>query len=271
MRVVTWNLSQVGPKGEAVWNERGRNALDFLMRGLHPDIALVQEMIVPEEIADGFQVEFTRTDGGGRGRVTANGLADSHGYEVLWTEAWMGKRWGSAILSRVGKPWIVWQDRHRGAAVVAHCSIPFLGASRIASVHARVMEDGVIRALRETFGELLPRLGDRFIVGGDLNTARAAALEWPSYGHREFWNALDASVFRDCYYILHGCERQSFWREWLLGKPPTIGNSLMDDHVLVDAETITHVKKCRVWDTKQVRELSDHGPVVVDLDLPGED
>jgi endonuclease/exonuclease/phosphatase family metal-dependent hydrolase len=40
---------------------------------------------------------------------------------------------------------------------------------------------------------------------------------------------------------------------------------MQDDHILLDAETFEVGPECRVWDTKQVRELSDHGPVVVDL------
>jgi endonuclease/exonuclease/phosphatase family metal-dependent hydrolase len=38
-------------------------------------------------------------------------------------------------------------------------------------------------------------------------------------------------------------------------------------HVFLDAETFKLVSQSRVWDTPQVRGLSDHGPIVVDLSL----
>jgi endonuclease/exonuclease/phosphatase family metal-dependent hydrolase len=47
-----------------------------------------------------------------------------------------------------------------------------------------------------------------------------------------------------------------------------MGNSLQDDHVFMDATTFAFLAECLVWDTQRVRELSDHGPVVVDLKLP---
>ncbi|MFL5909850.1 MAG: hypothetical protein ACJ768_04695 [Gaiellaceae bacterium] len=43
---------------------------------------------------------------------------------------------------------------------------------------------------------------------------------------------------------------------------------MQDDHILLDEETFKAGPDCRVWDTNQVRKLSDHGPVVVDLDIP---
>lgn len=81
---------------------------------------------------------------------------------------------------------------------MAHCTIPSLGPLSIASVHARVIDRRVIPPLYETFEELRPRLGHRFIVGGDLNTAREAARRWPRNRHAEFWNDLEEWGFKDC-------------------------------------------------------------------------
>lgn len=235
MRIVTWNM-----------NQQGRDAWAFLIRRLAPDIALVQEAIVADDIADGYQVR--------------------------WTPGWPNGRWGSAILSRVGELVIDWEDQSRGAVLVAHSSIPSLGSVSIASIHARVnpVTGRVVRDLRQSFDALRPHLGDRFIVGGDLNTARAATLAWPGNGHAEFWRDLEAWGFKEPL-PFGGVERQSYWREWRRNKPPTIGNCLQDDHVLLDAETIRSVTRCLVWDTREVRVLSDHGPVVVDLLVRSED
>lgn len=233
MRIVSWNMDHPGHGGSH------RDAWAFLLR-LNPDIALVQEAVVPEDLS---------------------------GYEVLWTRAWGTRPWGSVVLSRVGDLTLDWEDRSRGAALVTKCTVEGLGTISVASVHARVIDHRVIPALRETFNALRPHLGARFIVGGDLNTARAAALAWPKNGHGEFWRDVEAWGFREPL-PLGGAERQSYWREWLNDKPPTIGNSLQDDHIFLDSESFGHVTGCRVWDTREVRGLSDHGPLVVDLTLP---
>jgi hypothetical protein len=193
MRVVSWNL-----------NQQGRDTWSFLLQELDPDIALVQEAIVPDDL-------------------------DAR-YDVRCMPALPNGRWGSAILSRVGSLEVDWKKQSGGAAIVAHCTVPYLGSVSIASVHARIVDGRVIPALRLTFDALRNHLGDRFIVGGDLNTARAAHLAWPANGHGEFWSDLEAWGFREALPFKDG-ERQSYWREWLQNKPPTFGNSLQDDHV----------------------------------------
>lgn len=230
MRIVSWNMNQ---QGRAAWN--------FLLDTLQPDIALLQEALPRKDIAE----------------------PDAW----RWTAGWKNGRWGSAILTRVGKLTVDWEDNSCGAVLVASTTVPGLGTVSIASIHARIIGGRVIPALRKTFDQLRPLLGDRFILGGDLNTARAAARAWPANGHGEFWDDTEAWGFKEPLPL--GSERQSYWREWRQNKPPTIGNSLQDDHVFVDPQTFKQVTRCVIWDTQEVRTLSDHGPVVLDLDLVG--
>src|SRR4051794_40287126 len=88
IRIVSWNLAR-----------RGKKTLDFLL-GLEPDIALIQEAILPVRI---------------------------DGYEVASTKAWEGKAWESAVMSRHGEPEVVWENSDRGAVLLTRCSIPLLG------------------------------------------------------------------------------------------------------------------------------------------------
>jgi endonuclease/exonuclease/phosphatase family metal-dependent hydrolase len=233
MRVASWNMDHPG-------HSRTHDEAWAFLLGVEPDIALVQEAVVP------------------------TGLA----YDSVFEPGWDHRPWGSGILSRIGELRAVWSDHERGAVVLAECTIPGLGPTVIGSVHLRIIDRRVIPPLRETFDEVRRRTGMCFIVGGDLNTARAAGKAWPRNGHTEFWAEVDASEFVDCYFALHGEERQSYWREWLRNKPPTVGNSLMDDHVFVDTSTRTTLHRSRIWDTQEVRALSDHGPVVIDLEVP---
>jgi hypothetical protein len=235
-RIVSWNMNGWG---------RGR-ALDegwlLLLEGLQPDIALLQEAADTRDAA----------------RRIPSALQP----------ALASARLGSVIISRVGDLERLWEDNSRGPVLVARSTIPGIGVVTVACLQAPVPEvGGVIRPLRETMMALRPLLTARFIVGGDLNTARQAHLAWPQYGHGEFLNDLEAWGLHEPL-PLGGREQQSYWGRWLLDEPPTLGNTLQDDHVFVDEKTFRLVKTCRVLDTKRVRGLSDHGPVVVDLALP---
>jgi exonuclease III len=239
MRIVSWNMNAKG------LTERHLDGWTFLLDELQPDIALLQETVPPADPVPG--------------------------YDQVFTEAWDGHSWGSAVLSRVGGLELVWEHRDRGAVVLADTSLDGIGVISIASLHARVRDYRVIPPLRETLDELKPQLRTRFILGGDLNTARSAADAWPGNGHREFWEEIEGTWGLHEHLPAGGRELQSYWREWQRNQPPTIGNSLQDDHVFLDAETFKYPAKCRLWDTKRVRELSDHGPVVLDVSVPGFD
>jgi exonuclease III len=245
MRIVSWNMNHM--KHSKVHQE----AWDFLFNELDPDIALVQEVVLPDDVPSGY-------------------------HKPLWTKPWKKKLWGSAILSRLGVLEPVWECVERGPVQVATCDIVGLGSCSIANIHSRLDSHGrVIPNLRKTFEAVLPLLQDRFIVGGDLNTARSLATAYPAeYGHGEFWNDVEewrlheAMPFFDAVHQHPGLERQSYWGHWLRNAAPTMGNSLQDDHVFLDANTFEQLSKCVVQDTRVVRELSDHGPIVVDIQLP---
>lgn len=235
------------------WKHRKKwgEAWAFLLDVLRPDIALLQEAMLPDDVK----------------------------HDSLWTSArergtsLKELMWGSAILSRIGTPVthlvISPEDiAKRGAVQVVSCTIAGIGETTIVNIHSRLDDDKravqkVIPNLRKTFEVVLPTLGNRFIVGGDLNTARSLDKVYgPRYGHGDFWRELDGGMLREA---LPGGneERQSYWGT---DKGPTAG-ILQDDHVFFDAETFKLVRKARVWDSARVRELSDHGPIVVDLDV----
>jgi endonuclease/exonuclease/phosphatase family metal-dependent hydrolase len=230
---------------------KSSEAWAFLLDELRPDIALLQEAVIPGDVR----------------------------HDPLWTRArergtsLKELAWGSAMLSRVGTPAthlvISPEDiAKRGAVQVASCNIAGIGETTIVNIHSRLDDDKravqkVIPNLRKTFEMVLPALGERFIVGGDLNTARSLDKAYgQKYGHGDFWREVDAGILREALPGENG-ERQSYWGT---AKGPTAG-ILQDDHLFFDTETLKLVSESRVWDTPQVRELSDHGPIVVDLDL----
>jgi exonuclease III len=244
LRIVSWNMNHM-------YHARVHSEAWGLLKALDPDIALLQEaVVVPPDIAGQ--------------------------YELLFTQPWENKPWGSAVMSRVGDLALVWENTDRGAVQLATCSVSGIGPVSIANIHSRLDDKSrVIPNLRKTFDAVIPQLGERFIVGGDLNTARSLAIAYPPhFGHGEFWQDAEigglreAMPFFDAALGRPGSERQSYWGHWLRNEPPTMGNSLQDDHVFMDAGTVEYLSTCVVWDTRIVRELSDHGPVVVDLMVP---
>ena len=83
-----------------------------------------------------------------------------------------------------------------------------IGDVVLASFHAGIIEGRVIPALRVSVEGLLPFLkGNRFILGGDLNTARGAAAFWPGHGRAEFFAWITRIL--DGMTVTGGCMRRN--------------------------------------------------------------
>src|SRR4051794_21927864 len=139
MRVVSWNM--------AYWQRRAqwREAWAFLTKELAPDIALLQEAVVPNGL-DYEQFVTPALEGG----TSLKQLA-----------------WGSAILSRVGQlelgmdisPELI---AGRGAVQLANCNIDGTRPTTLVNIHSRLNYGGtqqVIPNLQETIDMVLPALG----------------------------------------------------------------------------------------------------------------
>jgi len=249
MRIVTWNMGYgYAPSGYRAFHD---DAWEFLLNDLNPDIALLQEAVVREEVPEGYE-------------------------ELLWTPAFPSEDWGSIILLRgqlsgerslsLTETDLDWDD-HR--AQVAHGDLAGIGYACVSNIHARTNRPKkMFPRLRKTFETVNEHRGERFIVGGDFNTGRSHPQSADWRDHSDFWRDIDGEwEFKEPLPFGRG-ERQSYWAHWANNQKPTEGNSMQDDHILLDEVTFEAKPKCLVWDTKEVRGLSDHGPVVVDLDLP---
>jgi exonuclease III len=155
MRVVSWNMGNNSVRSslhDAAWH----HLLDA--DALGADIALIQEAVPPPWIAG------------------------THG--LLWTQAWPTRAWGTGIAVK-GKHELSGIDRPiEGGRFVAGRLKAQRGPIVLVSVHARTDVPEFIPPLRRTFKAIRDECADsRFIVGGDLNTARRAEEFWPGYGH----------------------------------------------------------------------------------------
>ena len=97
-----------------------------------------------------------------------------------------------------------------------------------------------------------------FIAGGDLNAARHLDDVQGGKWFTKYFDDLTARGFVDCHWTRHGKEVQSFW-----GRQAQ--NKYQCDHFFADAGTDTVVTICHVVDNSDVRHLSDHGPVLLEL------
>jgi endonuclease/exonuclease/phosphatase family metal-dependent hydrolase len=102
--------------------------------------------------------------------------------------------------------------------------------------------------------------GQRFVIGGDLNAARHLDDVYGGQWFTHFFEDLARRNFYDCHWARHGKEVQSFWGH-------QARQAYQCDHYLVDAATNKDVIGCHVIDNTSVRQLSDHGPIQLDLGI----
>ena len=225
IRIASWNQGHntLGPRSiELGWR--------FLLAQQHADLLILQETVVPETLGRDHHVSFL----------------------PLWPK----RPWGNAVCTPGPHEVVLADPALRVLAV--DTEVDGIGHVVLASFHAGIVEHRTIPGLRKSVEALLPLLdGNRFIVGGDLNTARGAAQLWPDNGHAEFFEWLETLGWHDCHWRLHGKERVSVWA--------TRSAQLQLDHVFTDVDTGQHVSGVEVLDDVEVRGLSDHGPVVVDI------
>ena len=100
----------------------------------------------------------------------------------------------------------------------------------------------------------------RILIGGDFNAAR----RWDEVYHRKmctkFFDKMNAAGFGEPHWDTKHEEVQSFWGGRTQEKQ-------QDDHFFISKAWSERVLSCNVIDNEVVRRLSDHGPIVLELDV----
>jgi len=231
MLIVSWNMG-CGPRSR--YRRTHEDAWRYLL-ALRPDVALVQEALLKSAPPPPLGTTFWGSDRG----------TDS----------------GTAIFVRSGvvaEPFAIRSPGSYASAISVYSSgLPLL----IASVHVgpgdykenrRVLIDALIAATA----------GRRFVVGGDLNTARHWDAVYGGRTHANFFKMLEEHGFYDCHWAQHGREVQSFWGH-------QTREAYQCDHFFTDRTTadLGQVLNCVVVDNPQVRALSDHGLLRLELGI----
>jgi len=235
MRVVTWNMG-CGPTASQ-YRKSHSEAWEYLLRGLCPDVALVQEALVGkiDEVGGDYSVTLC-----GLGPNIAAGTA------VLV----------SGFATRTAPTFAI--SSHTYAAT-AEITTP-AGPLTVVSVHVYPGDEQ--HADLKRLVELMDRslAGKSVLVGGDFNAARRFDEVYGGRKYGMFFAAMKTAGLHEVHWALHGREIQTFW-----GRQTK--EAYQDDHFFITNGWASRIRSCNVIDNAVVRRLSDHGPVEMDLDV----
>jgi endonuclease/exonuclease/phosphatase family metal-dependent hydrolase len=267
VRVVTWNM--------AFWSYRRAHdrAWGWLLDTVKPDVALVQECVVPDWVR-------------------------SRGLSVHWERAYLeGKQdWGTGIVAQGPlKParlpaldsWLAdlppsvpgrggLRGIHRADGWLASAStiVPSLGPTVFHSVHSPSYPiepkrlDGIdIGGMKlknnpdlwftDVLFTFLKKQLDHVLVGGDFNASRLLDRTLGERGNKEFFDRIASEGFVSLHRKFHDMDEQTFFKK---GK----GRHQLD-YLYGDAKVAAQARSCCVVPYEEVREYSDHAPLVVEL------
>jgi endonuclease/exonuclease/phosphatase family metal-dependent hydrolase len=264
MRIVSWNLHGAAVAGRAT-NVQQAQAWEYMREVLGADVILAQEAsetAVPHWVT----------------REWAALVGERSRYRKNW-------RWGSVIAAKPEWPvreqpdWWAdpWLAQLYDLVLVGRIDIPGNGPTIVASVHTAalpvadfvrdyaktlVLSVDVLDSLRRPGCQERPFIndlaftalarmveGERFIVAGDWNTCR------PYRGGSEFFARAASRGWVECH---KGPEEPSYFG------PPAGTYQL--DHAFCDSATGSSVTSCQVVVDETVRSVSDHAPLVLDLE-----
>jgi len=235
IRVVTWNMG-CGPTASQYRKSHGE-AWDYLLRELHPDVALIQEALVAK-------IEEARQD-----------------HSVTVCDLGPGVTAGTAVLVRGlevrGVPNVAISS-HTYTATTEICTPA--GPLTVVSVHVYPGKEQHtdLKRLVDLLGSASGQ--QSVLVGGDFNAARHYDDVHGGKKYKTFFAAMEEAGLHDVHWGIHGREVQSFW-----GHQTT--EPYQDDHFFITKAWSAHIHSCNVVDNEVFRRVSDHGPVMLELDI----
>lgn len=235
MRVVTWNMG-CGPS-TSPYRKTHEHAWSYLLDELRPEVVLVQEALVTKlnELERTYSVALCDLGA----TVTAGTAVLVRGFEATPAQnlsVSLDTYLATVEVRTPARPLVV---------VAAHV---YPGSNQHAD-------------LRKLVGVLGSTFGDHpVLIGGDFNAARRFDEVYGGRKHKAFFDAMHGAGFHEIHWALHGREIQSFWGH-------QTEEPYQDDHFFVTKTLASRARSCDVVDNPTVRRLSDHGPVVLELDV----
>jgi len=233
MRVFTWNMGGFTPGlNSHAMREEAWVCLTAIEP--QPDLALLQEASAPPEGFPGHAI-------GPAGGIGAR----------IWTpdDATLSR---PSTLDAVGDHgWVATAQVHRP-----------VGSIDLISLHAKT-EGSAIAHVEALLGRLSESMGGSFILAGDFNSCRLAERVWPGYRHLEFFEGAESRYgMVNCFWEEHQREERTYWKGC-----KDVGHPFQDDHIFVSVDLQERVRSCRVLDYAAFRDVSDHAPMALEINL----
>lgn len=191
-------------------------------------------------------------------------------YNLVWGEIGETRAWGSGIVSKDHILHEIEVDTEfRGAVIVAESGFSSEREFTLVSLYGLLEDIGgdaysipnLHRMLSDLTGLLTYGKGN-VILGGDLNASEQIDEVYNLGTHRIFFERLEAFGLTNCFGPFYGDYVQTHRhsrsdRKW------------QNDYFFISNELADSLRSCEVIDNEDVRQHSDHNPVLIALDLGG--
>lgn len=238
MKIATWNIPSSFRSASS-----HADAWEYYLNEISADYYLFQEANPPEWVADE--------------------------YDIVGAEIGGIRDWGSGIVSKDHTLREIEVDTEfRGGVMVAESEFSADHAVTLVSLYGLFEDIGGVKYSIPNLHRMLSDLtglltyGNHVILGGDLNASEQLDDSHKHGTHRILFERLEAFGLNNCfppfyddYVQTHRHSRSD--REW------------QNDYFFISDKLFDSLHSCEVLDNEDVREYSDHNPVLIALDLGG--
>jgi exodeoxyribonuclease-3 len=239
VKLVTWNMG--------FWSHKAylEEAWKYLLEEIDADIFLFQEARPPQELKD-----------------------DSN---LLWFEIGGRRNWGTGIYSKkYPVQYLPIRSEYTGSLVVGEAQITDTLELTIISLYGLLETVGstsyaittLHRMLSDLTGILNGHRGGKrnIILGGDLNASLQCDIYYGGKAHQIFFQRLEDFKLKDCF--------EPFFNDFVQTHRHNRSNRpWQNDYFFISTTLAEKLRSCVVIDNEDVRRLSDHNPVIMELEL----
>ena len=233
IRIVTWNM--------CYWQHQKSfsDSWDFLSEKIDPDIALFQETVPLK---------------------TPNSLRN-----FVWEEIGGNRKWGSGIFSKYPIEKVEFENNYSGSVSAGEVSLPNDTKLTVINIHVLLEHGYSIIPLHRIFSDLTllleGKMGKRdVILGGDFNASIQFDKRQKGESHRIFFDRVKNFGLIDCLGRFHEESVQTY-RHSQGNEPWQL------DYLFLSERLEDRLENCNVLDNPNVMKLSDHNPVVAELNI----
>jgi endonuclease/exonuclease/phosphatase family metal-dependent hydrolase len=267
MRIVSWNVHGA-PAGAT---NRQLERAWYHLAALDADLVLLQEVrhsVIPEWVRAEWDLVLGKTGAHGKTGNWGSAIAAKRALnlrdreDLLPEDSWLSAVYDYVVTAEIDLDGVT-------QALVASVHAPAMPAKKMLEVLGKPdaigdlalaavgfepdppwSTDVIFRALDDV-------KGDRFIIGGDWNLSRLFDRDKVVPTNAMFFSRAVQSKWVEV--LGKANEERSFFRD---GNLP-----YQLDHVFSDRKTDDAVKSGAVWADETALEISDHAPIVIDLEL----